>query len=179
MNAQHPVAAAVAPLKEAAVQYAVEEAQKVVVKVKALYEAGGWNLDVVAPRGNSLRDSKQVYREKMAKHAFFSQFAKPASHSRSMKDPDMRVWSEEGVARFLKIAEENAGLDFDAYVAKLVGKVGEGVEEASVVGRYLWLGSVLSVRKAGGEVERWSTKQIVNFSVYGKAFNQWPSRKVK
>ena len=62
------------------------------------------------------------------------------------------------------------------YVAKLTEKVG-ACDAAAVTGE-LWQESLLVVRK-GETVERWKTQQILNFSVYGKAFNQWPTRKVK
>jgi len=74
-------------------------------------------------------------------------------------------------------AADDAALSFDAYVAKLTSKVGD-VDSARVCGARLWQGSTLTVTK-GDTVERWHTQQIINFSALGRAFNQWPTRKLK
>ena len=43
----------------------------------------------------------------------------------------------------------------------------------------MWGYSVLTVTKEDGSVERWKTQQIMNISVLGLLFAQWPSRKMK
>jgi hypothetical protein len=84
--------------------------------------------------------------------------------------------SEKGIAYLVEQAREEAGLSFDSYVAKLTSKVGE-CDAAEVTG-WLWNHSYLAVSK-GGKAEVWKTQQIINVSVLGKLFNQWPTRLMK
>jgi hypothetical protein len=92
-------------------------------------------------------------------------------------DPELVRISEERYARMREQVRQDAGASFDAYVAKLTAKVGEGVISASVVG-HLWDYSILTVEKTSG-IEQWRTQQILNVSCLGKVFNQWPTRKMK
>lgn len=74
--------------------------------------------------------------------------------------------------------------DFDSYTQKLAGKIGKTVASAKVIGN-LWMCSILVVRfdeafwndVAESEVQRWSTKMILNFSALGTPYNQWPTRR--
>lgn len=174
------VAAAVAPLKADAMEHAAEQARAYVERVAAMY--AGKVLDEVAPRGHA-RMSRQDYRRADAKRSailsvLVVQYPEQASRVIFERGPGVLVRDAEREARFIKSEADAAGVSFDAYVLKLEGKVGQGVTAASVEGRYLWQGSVLTVTK-GDAVERWHTQQIVNYSVLGNAFNQWPTRKLK
>jgi hypothetical protein len=69
-------------------------------------------------------------------------------------------------------------MQYTAFIQKLEGKVGAHTA-AALDGSHVWGFSILTVTKADGTVEKWKTEQIINVSVLGKVFNQWPSRKVK
>ncbi len=75
-----------------------------------------------------------------------------------------------------KEVSANAYAAFDGYMAKLAIKITEKIESAELVGS-LWNGSNLRVRTAAGE-QVWHTHCIINRSVYGKLFNQWPTRRI-
>ncbi|MNE44768.1 hypothetical protein D3C80_1390130 [compost metagenome] len=98
--------------------------------------------------------------------------------SRSMRDPDPARMSPNGCALFVKQAQENASAQYDAFIAKLEAKIGE-VTAAILSGEHVWGHSILTVTKADGTTEKWKTQMIVNVSVLGNLFNQWPTRKVK
>jgi hypothetical protein len=83
---------------------------------------------------------------------------------------------EKKVEAFISEAGERASAQYTAFIQKLEGKIGEHVS-ASIEGEHIWGSSLLTVTKAT-HVEKWRTQQIVNVSVLGKVFNQWPSRKV-
>ena len=95
-----------------------------------------------------------------------------------MSDPDIRVKDEDGIAHYLAETAKDAGLDFEAYVYKLNKKVGE-VVAAELGGDNVWYNSFLIVAKADQTKEVWNTQIITNYSKYGKAFNQFPTRLVK
>jgi hypothetical protein len=89
------------------------------------------------------------------------------------------VWSDEAVEHKVGQVRAATAADFDAYVCKLNTKVGEHTAAALVFEtNYLWSNSTIDVSKLDGTVERWNTKTIVNCSVLGLVFNQWPTRKV-
>lgn len=75
-------------------------------------------------------------------------------------------------------ATRAANTDFDSYLHKLDGKIGAEIAKAALRGR-LWDGSRLHVVLRDGSQQLWDTKCILNQSVYGKLFNQWPTRQVK
>jgi hypothetical protein len=173
----NPIEAAVMPLKEAAVDRAEQEAKKLIATVLKRLEEAGWDLDVVAPRpkGNF---SREAYAKASALVSLYSSVTTYVHGSRRPSEPNLRKASPEAEAKFIKNAREDAAAAYDAFVAKLVSKIGD-VTTASLVGSHVWGYSVLTVAKADGSVERWKTQQIVNVSKLGKLFNQWPSRKVK
>jgi len=86
-----------------------------------------------------------------------------------------------GVERFVERAQAQAAVEYDAFVCKLVNKVG-AVVDAELIGDHVWSYSVLRVTKREGVetfVERWKTQQIWNVSVLGNHFPQWPTRLMK
>lgn len=87
------------------------------------------------------------------------------------------------MASSVAYAREQAGADVDAFAAKLIRKVGEGVVgvEARVGGidSDPWARSVLVVAKADGSVEQWLTQRVQKTSPRGKLFYQWPTRRLK
>ena len=174
---REPVGRAVHALKAAAVQRAGVEAAAQAERMYQMLEAAGWNLDVVAPRPTSGM-GRERYRAASARNQVFSSVTRPAATSRRWGEPDIRVASPEDVARFIARAERDAATEYDAFICKLVAKVGD-VVDASLEGDHVWSRSTLTVTLPSGAVQRWMTQQIVNVSVLGLLFNQWPTRLMK
>ncbi len=179
----HPVAAAVAPMKDEAIEASRVKALAILDNIKARLEAAGWDLEIAAPWPDTHNSSRAEYASKRARAQLYASLTKPSpdrQFCRRPKDPDIRVWSEEDAVRYVKQAQRDAAAQYDAYVIKLIGKVGDGVlaaEMSYLAG--LWYNSVLVVTKEGGLTERWKTSCIINVSKLGTVFNQWPTRKIK
>ncbi len=75
-----------------------------------------------------------------------------------------------------KATLEAAEASFCGYLAKLAGKIDSRILSGRLQG-VLWDGSWLTVETEAGR-QVWRTQCIINFSVYGKAFNQWPTRRI-
>lgn len=172
------IEAAVAPLKADAIERAAKAFDAHVERVLAHMEACGWDLDVAYPRANS-RMSRAEYMIAQGKHGFAASLTRAAKTSRSFNEPNIRYRADDRIAQARQGVQDATAASYDAFVAKLVGKVGDGVEAADLDGNHVWGRSTLTVRKAAGKVERWKTQMIVNVSCLGKVFNQWPSRKVR
>lgn len=69
-----------------------------------------------------------------------------------------------------------ARANFDGYLAKLATKIEARISSGTLQGS-LWNGSVLRVETEQGS-QSWSTKVIINRSVYNRLFNQWPTRRI-
>jgi hypothetical protein len=172
----NPIHAAIAPQKDASVAHAMEYTRERLLKFAAQFPVGS-NLCDNAPRANSWQDGHKTYQEKQARRALATRVLTFAPVGYMPHAPLIVTGlNEEGIERLCDEAGDEAAASFDAYVAKLTAKVGQ-CDHASVDG-WLWQSSILRVVK-GATVERWNTQQILNFSVYGKAFNQWPTRLLK
>lgn len=178
------IAKAVEPVRAEAIARATKEAFAVIARVeKELAEAGG-DREKSAPYPNSRFCDKRSFNIKLGKYTLVrmltEQDVEPGAYvgSRSFGSPDPARMSPEGCAHFVKRAQEDASAQYDAFIAKLEAKIGE-VTEATLKGEHVWGHSILTVTKADGSVERWKTQMIVNVSVLGNLFNQWPTRKVK
>ena len=172
------IANAVAPLKQQAVDSAVSFATEQVERMLKKLELAGWDADSVNPPVRSSYCSRETYMRHQALRNFISTITKSAKASCKMSDPDIRVKDEDGIAHYLAETAKDAGLDFEAYVYKLNKKVGE-VVAAELGGDNVWYNSFLIVAKADQTKEVWNTQIITNYSKYGKAFNQFPTRLVK
>lgn len=186
MNTQNPIATLINAQRDAVVANAEAKARKYVEALIEFYT--GKTLDEAAPRANSWRCDRATYKAQMEKHYTAQRLGiwwtqreieagKKYEGAYRLDDVFHFVGpNNEMIERFIDEVKEATGGSFDAYVAKLVAKVGD-CDSASVEG-YLWQYSILTVTK-GETVERWKTQQIVNVSCLGKAFNQWPTRKMK
>jgi hypothetical protein len=81
------------------------------------------------------------------------------------------------INRFIQEAMDNAAFQYDKFIFKLEQKCGN-VESAKLEGNHVWDYSFLTVKK-DGETQVWKTTMITNYSKHGKAFCQFPTRKVK
>jgi hypothetical protein len=178
------IAKAVEPVRVEAIARATKEAFAVIAKVEKALEAAGGDRKVLAPFPNSFNCDKRTWNIKKSYytlvHSLTERNIKEGEWAGSLspKDPDPARMSPKQCAKFVKQAQENASAQYDAFIAKLEGKVGE-TTSATLSGEHVWGHSILTVTKADGSVERWKTQMIVNVSVLGNMFNQWPSRKVK
>ena len=170
----NPVAAAVAPRREAVVARSMEVMREHLTAVAQKLQ--GTDLSVVAAYPDSFRTNQEQYKRQQAFYSLARQVVTYTASDRPGASAPVTGLNEEGIERLVKQAGEEAAFSFDKYVAKLTAKVGE-CDAAEVVGP-LWGHSVLTVRK-GATVESWKTQQIVNVSCLGKLFNQWPTRKMK
>lgn len=174
-----PIEAAVAPLKEEAVERAKQFAQRTINNVRANMDAAGWDLNVAAPRPHP-RMSRRDYNMRMATHNLYRSLTEPTKPYLRAGDSNIRTSDPVAEIRFIDDAAKDAASQYDSFVNKLVQKIG-AVKYASLTGSHVWGYSILTVTKdcPSLTVERWKTQQITNVSSLGKVFNQWPTRKVK
>jgi hypothetical protein len=192
--AREPVGRVVHPLKADAVKDAGDRARATVEKVRADLEAHGWKKNACAPypRHNAYTDEGRKARAKASLYGSLTkedEAATRAWHDAAPQAeearreyfragrPEIVRMSQWGVDRFIATAEEVAAFEYDAFICKLVAKVGD-CDDAALEGSHVWGHSILTVRK-GDTVERWKTQQIWNYSKLGNAYPQWPTRIVK
>jgi hypothetical protein len=119
-------------------------------------KAGG--LDQIAPSPNS-RMGRDEYRLARQKRDFYSNLlSKP-------------------LAYHVDEAGQSAHHSYMEWVAKITEKIGKSVIDSDMDGNP-WIRSLIHVTCSDGAKQTWSTKMIINYSKYGKAFNQFPTRRV-
>lgn len=168
---------AVAPLKSKAMDAAEQYARRVIAWYLEKLAAANWDAQVAFPRPRSFKMSRNEYHKAQAQRQVMMLVTESAGYSSRIDGPEMRKQSDAAEARFIEMARIDARLNYDAYVAKLVSKIGEA-DSAELSGDALWTYSVLKVAK-GDKIERWKTRQILNVSKLGKVFNQFPTRLMK
>lgn len=177
----NPIEAAVAPLKNDAMDAAEQYARKLIEKVREQLKAVDGDMEKAAPYPDSLHASRIVYLAGIQKRTLFSKLTKTDEkkpHTYRPHEPNYVVMDSNKVAKFVKEAREDAAAQYEAFIAKLVGKIGD-TTEATLRGNHVWSFSFLDITKADGTKETWKTQTIINVSKLGKVFNQWPSRKMK
>lgn len=175
----NPIEAVVAPLKADAIESAAQYAMNMVEKVKAKLEESGWDLNAAAPYPHGCM-GRNEYQLKHSTHTLFCRLTKTDESKKqtyNFRSPRYVVIDSDKVSRFIEDARTQAGFQYDAFVAKLVAKIGE-CSSAKLTGNHVWSHSILTVQKASGE-ESWKTQTIINTSKLGTVFNQWPTRKLK
>lgn len=146
-------------------------------RAEAELVAGGMDVRKIAPfpHGNM---SREQYRKDEARFKYFRKITttdETKPRSLSMRDPDFVVLKPEVREEIKAQATRAANEDFDGYLGKLSAKIGAEIKTATLAGA-LWDGSILKVEISDGSTQYWSTRCIINQSVYGKLFNQWPTR---
>lgn len=181
-----PLAKATEPLKVRAVATAELRAKENVEKKMAQLKEAGWDLNKVAPAGNSLREGRETYRGKQDYRASFERLTKrvkgASGYDQSWRDmtiPRIVERDQDGIDRYIEMCCEMAAAQYDSFVYKMVSKVGDHTAAELKTNWGIWEHSILVVTLKDGTVQKWKTQTIINFSVYGKMFNQWPSRIVK
>lgn len=176
------IATAIEPKRAAYVAAAVEAAEYRVSQIREKVEAEG---EKAYPRPSS-NLSHRDYMPILNLHNFvWSLCTKQSAYSfkKDSTKPDFYM-DDAKVARYLDTVRVDANASFDAYAEKIASKVfAEGVDYSSVKllasSRSLWNESTLEFTAVDGTVTYWKTQIILNCSVLGKLFNQWPTRKIK
>jgi hypothetical protein len=176
-SANSPITQLIAPIRAKAMDMAEARMVEQVKLAKSKFEEHGWDLLKIAPDPHG-RMSRKQYSLAQAKQNFYSGFVEFKSNAFS-KNERLCVWDDARVERVIAQTRELAGFEFDAYVIKLNEKVGAHTAAVLVDTNGLWNDSTIDVTLASGKVERWNTKTIINVSVLGKMFNQFPTRLVK
>lgn len=175
-----PVGQALHAAKADAVSDAGSDARQYADKVREDLLAHGWDINAAAPypwRKDGYAADAARHKHNTYSRLTQSDPAKGYQRNGMNNEPRFVVMSDTGVARFVEDAERNAALYYDAFIVKMVAKVGE-CDSAEISGSHVWSHSILTVTK-GASVERWKTQQIVNTSKLGLRFPQWPSRLMK
>ena len=180
--AREPVGKAVHAVKADAVEAAEQMAREVVERVRAELEAGGWDINAIAPYPSSMRETRADFQRKQAKYQLFHGLTKTREGTRysGMRGETHLVEiADHRVEKFVDDTRQRAALDYDAFIVKLVAKIGAGAVDAALIGNHVWDHSVLTVIREDGSSEHWQTQQIRNYSVYGTPYAQWPTRLLK
>ena len=85
---------------------------------------------------------------------------------------------EDMILRFIASYRRAAHAEVDSFVVKLAHKIGKPVTSVKILGS-LWEQSFLTVVTEDGETQKWTTRCILNCSVLGKLFSQWPTRRAR
>jgi len=171
------IATAVEPLKQASIDAAVQATKEMVARFAKKLEEANWDLNVAFPRPNGFV-SRSTYMSQKAAHDFASSLVRSVQPSYRMNEPMIVRMCEERISHVIDNAAKDAAFQYEAYVAKLVKKVGECDSANMGFNGGLWFDSDLVVTK-GDAKEVWNTKCITNRSCLGKVFNQFPTRKRK
>jgi hypothetical protein len=136
-----------------------------------------WDLEVAYPYPSS-NSPRSMYFPVLEARRWATRWVTHRKCARSPWEPNfVDLRSEAEVKeRIDRLAREQAAKEFDSYVRKLAGKIGGLVINASVSGS-LWEHSLLTVETPEGR-QVWKTQCIMNCSVLGKLFHQWPTRRV-
>lgn len=175
---KNPIKTAVEPLKIDAITRAEQNERAYVETVRAGLAAAGNDIDVFAPRPEN-NMSREVYMLKQRRRGEIMGLCNTVSSPRNFhgKEPYIVKMCAEKIEKHITETKRRTALQYDAFVEKLVKKIGD-TTEAIISGNHVWGYSFLTVTLPGSEVQKWKTQQIVNRSVLGLLFNQWPSRKV-
>jgi len=176
-----PIAQAVEPLRQAAVNCAAQYAEDFVTSIYEKLDACDWDIKAAYPMPRGTMD-RAAYKQAMMMHTL----ARRLTTTDTVKhpfgclrhgDPHYVMPHAEAKAQYVAEARKDASLQYDAFIAKLEQKVGAHTE-ATLTGDHVWGYSFLTVTTASG-TQRWKTQQIMNVSKLGTVFNQWPTRLVK
>jgi hypothetical protein len=168
------VLATVLPLMDTMANSAAERTLEHIAEVRAKVAAEG--LDVAFPEPVRLETSERWNRLKVAQYdakVYARSFAARVSGLVESVD------AEEFAASEVEDAVYHARAQFLAFAWKLEIKVGAVTAAALETVRGVWGESYLRVTTAAGVAQCWKTQTIVNRSVLGKLFFQFPTRIVK
>jgi len=175
--------AALAPLLAQSITTARPVTERKLSEIRKRFEACDWDAGRAFPYPRPTL-SRIEFAEAKALHDFaWSVTRSDPAHRRIFTfDPDIRLWDAGAADRALALAERAVRKEFEAFVAKLADKLGEGVAGAECrcpAPDGLWAYSELVVKRASGAAEFWRTQVVANSGKYGRPFLQWPIRRIK
>jgi hypothetical protein len=176
------VRTAVLPMKEIAEDNAARVMSAHIEEtLKTLEHDYKWDVEAYAPYPSSLRNGRIEFKQKLSRYQFVRGITTSVKPCRMVNEPDFVMRDDKKITRAIEKARDLAAETFEAYAYKLTGKVGTDVVAADAIseGNDLWTASALQVYHNDGTFSTWKTKTIVNCSVYGKLFLQFPTRKAK
>lgn len=174
---EHPIAKVVEPLRADAMKHAEEQTRAQAKRVFAELEENGWDAQKAAPHPRSNIGRIEYQRLSQRAHLFRA-FVRHIEPSRYYGAPEIVKPDQKKIEERVAFERENASLQYEAFVVKLVQKIGD-VTSAKIEGHHVWGHSFLTIFKPTGEMQVWKTQQITNISVLGNLFYQWPSRQLK
>lgn len=147
-------------------------------KLKDMEEVN-WDLDAIAPYPSTVkRNYIGDYKTALAKHKLYHNITTYVKPTRMMGEPNLRKRDPKIEERFIKMNVDAAENSYLSFIAKMEKKVGKEIKEADIDGS-IWTNAFLTVTTVDGEIQKWKTQMIINFSKYNKIFNQFPTRRIK
>lgn len=153
--------------------------------VSALEANRGQYVDEAGKRAQHWMESR---KEELAKRGGIEAIKKPdpelrktdpKEYARQDKMLQFAHWVDKmPTSEYVRQQRQGAADSYDAWVYKLVQKIGKPVTDADVSGDP-WHNSRITVKCRDGEVQTWVTRMILNTSKLGKVFNQFPTRRVQ
>ena len=134
------------------VNYAINE----IARFKAALEKSGWNINA-------------AFKNKENRQNAYRMFKNVNGNGDCQPDEAMEA---ARLASFKRTAED----EFEAFIAKMVLKLGDRVIGAVTYHGQIWEDCQITIDCQGGEQVVLKTKIILNTSKNGKLFNQWPTR---
>jgi hypothetical protein len=177
-----PIETAVAPLKQKAIDSAEVRANQIVMDVVSDLETVDFEIEKVAPYPKGW-GMGQMQRARMnAKYSLYRSITSEDLRGRryvGYNEPHYVKIDDKKVARFIQEMKEMAAAQYEAFVAKLITKVGDHTGATLSTPSGVWDYSYVLVTKADGTTENWKTQCISKYSKLGKFFHQWPTRMLK
>lgn len=165
------VAQAVLPKREEVIAHTKQECLDYRARLTA--EVAEKGLAVVAP----VPAIRPEWDRKVA-YAVFKKEREAYENAADYRRHVAAILGDKGFKNYLDFEIHQVNASFNAYVFKLATKI-TGVKAARLAdSTAIWRGSTLIVTMNDGTEQRWVTTMILNRSVLGKLFNQWPTRRV-
>jgi len=172
-----PLAILVEPLRQHAMNAAAVRFNQVCAGVFKQLADHDWAINKAYPYPHG-HMSRAQYAEAKRDHNLAASLTRVVGNPvRRFSDP---LIVEADGAKQSKLIDEvraMASSSFDAFVAKLEGKVGP-YSSCAFLAEGTWNNSVIEFQTPEGPA-RWKTQCILNISKLGLVFNQWPTRRVK
>ena len=141
-------------------------------------EKNNWDLDKIAPYPKSSAISPSNYRFAISIRRHYEQYFQSTQGSRRISEPNIVALKQNAFDKVISEATKKSNASFDSYINKLSIKINSPVKSANLEGN-LWQHSFLKVILEDNTIQIWKTQMIINSSVYGKLFNQFPTRLMK
>jgi hypothetical protein len=166
---------AVEPLRQKAVAAAEDHARAVIERVRKDLEAHNWDIRSAAPYPyHSYTREGQIAKSKNSLYESLTKTHPDHRPSYIPSEPNYKVIDDDRAERYVEEMKMMAAAQYEAFVAKLVSKVGDHTTAELSTPTGVWDYSYVTID--GKDV--WKTQCIGKYSKNGKYFHQWPTRKL-